>query len=104
MSGTAAWRCCSEWKNALIEMSAQFVPFLQGLKTRLPLGSQATGGSFTPLGQPSSSSASPVAPETGCEQVKVDFKRDGERIQEIRIQCKCGEVIELLCEYGPSIV
>jgi hypothetical protein len=32
-------------------------------------------------------------------QVSIEIKRDGERISQVRIQCRCGELIELDCEY-----
>jgi hypothetical protein len=32
-------------------------------------------------------------------QVNIEIKRDGERISQIRIQGRCGELIELDCEY-----
>jgi hypothetical protein len=31
--------------------------------------------------------------------MKVELKRDGERITQIRVQCRCGELIEIDCEY-----
>lgn len=85
-------------------MSADFVPLLQGLRSRLAQPAHGAADSFTPVISASPLPASeltsgrPNQPH-GCDEVKVELKRDGEKIQEIRIHCKCGEVIELLCEY-----
>jgi hypothetical protein len=32
-------------------------------------------------------------------QPKITCQRDGDRITQIRIQCACGQVIELACDY-----
>jgi len=79
-------------------MSADFIPFLQSLNSRL----SSSQSSFAPLPQAASSSASGPAPAhthlPGAE-VKVELKRDGDRITQIRIHCRCGELIELNCDY-----
>lgn len=31
---------------------------------------------------------------------KVTLQRDGERVTHIRVECSCGEVFELACEYS----
>jgi hypothetical protein len=36
---------------------------------------------------------------TGSAQPVVTLQRDGERISTIRIECVCGQVIELACSY-----
>jgi hypothetical protein len=46
--------------------------------------------------------ASPVAstsPAHNCAQPKVTLQRQGEVVTGIRIQCSCGQVIELRCVY-----
>ena len=45
---------------------------------------------FQPLGH--GKTGSPCEP-------RVTMQRDGERISAIRIQCSCGQVIELACVY-----
>jgi hypothetical protein len=34
-----------------------------------------------------------------CEP-RVTLQRDGDRVSAIRIQCACGQVVELACVYG----
>lgn len=46
---------------------------------------------------------SPAAPagaatRPGCEP-RVSVQRDGDRVSSIRIQCSCGQVIDLACVY-----
>ena len=48
---------------------------------------------------PPSRSAAGAASSASCGQVKVELKRDGDRVTEIRIHCRCGELIELACDY-----
>jgi len=49
---------------------------------------------FQPLGHPSGK------PGGGgqCES-RITLQRDGERVSGIRIQCTCGQLIELQCVY-----
>jgi hypothetical protein len=74
-------------------MSAEFVPFLQSMNARAAAPAQS--GDFSPL--PQNSAAVPPSPRHG--DVKVELKREGDRVSQIRIQCRCGELIELACEY-----
>jgi hypothetical protein len=80
-------------------MSADFVPFLQSLNSRLVSGQPS---SFAPVPESSVSAAASAlcagAHSPGSE-VKVELNRDGDRITQIRIQCRCGELIELACDY-----
>jgi hypothetical protein len=32
----------------------------------------------------------------------LSMQRDGDRITNIRIQCSCGQVMELACVYDPA--
>lgn len=81
---------------------AEFVPFLHGLRAKL--GQPPTLGAdpgFAPLATSPETPAAPhpTVPPQACGEVKVELKRVGDQVQEIRIQCKCGEIIELLCDY-----
>ena len=45
-------------------------------------------------------STTPMAPATpGLCQPRITLQRDGPTITSIRIQCACGHVMELECEY-----
>jgi hypothetical protein len=44
-------------------------------------------------------SAAPCIHHEHSSQPKVALVRDGDRITSVRVQCGCGEVIELQCEY-----
>ena len=61
-----------------------------GLKV-VPKGE--SGPSFSPLQSPSSVHAHATAKPV------VTLQREGERITGIRIECVCGQVIELACSY-----
>src|SRR6185437_9070759 len=51
-----------------------------------------------------SSSALPgAAPRPANCEARVNVQRDGERVTGIRIQCSCGQVIDLACEYEALI-
>jgi hypothetical protein len=34
-----------------------------------------------------------------CDQPKVTLQREGEKVTSIRIECNCGQVIDLSCAY-----
>ncbi len=34
-----------------------------------------------------------------CRQPEITLQREGDRITQIRIQCGCGQIIELGCQY-----
>lgn len=100
-------------------MPSAFVPFLpSGGKTaataQLNVGgiaeSATAASSFAalvPTTAATASTAAPVAaPATSCAHAPqpnakpvVTLKKDGDRVTHIRIQCGCGEVIELECAY-----
>ena len=54
---------------------------------------------FRPLGALSGGSPTPGAHGEHAGQSQVSLVRDGDRITGIRVQCACGEVIELQCVY-----
>ena len=90
-------------------MAAEFTPFAQALKTRNPglSSSGSIGGHDTSHFTPIAHETSPRTGDTAIisavqaqhRAVNVELKRDGERISQIRIQCRCGELIEIDCEY-----
>jgi hypothetical protein len=54
------------------------------------------------LESPATPMAGSVANEKICEP-RVTLQREGERITGIRIQCTCGQVMDLACVYPPTI-
>jgi hypothetical protein len=76
-------------------MPADFVPFIPAASS---VPRQAVAGSFAPMNLkgPHDSPANACTPGG---QLKVELKRDGERITQIRLQCRCGDLIEIDCEY-----
>lgn len=56
-------------------------------------------GSPPPATSPPSFAA--MAPHAGQNHgaPKITFQKDGERITQIRVQCPCGQIIELNCVY-----
>jgi hypothetical protein len=85
-------------------MSDTFVPLA-------PLVKSAAGNGFTPLefrpGALSAAAAPPAAPTPpvttralqNCADPKVTLQRQGDQVTAIRVECGCGEVIELNCVY-----
>ena len=51
---------------------------------------------FQPLGRPAKSDSG------GQCETRVTLQREGERVKAIRIQCTCGQVIELACVYDKA--
>lgn len=78
-------------------MSADFVPFLQTISARVA-PPQNGPAAFTPAVPPSTSAAQAPHHHAAAE-VRVELKRDGDRISLIRVHCRCGETIELTCDY-----
>jgi len=75
-------------------MSADFVPLFppQPARPETEVFSTLAPKPAPPL---SSAHASGIPPS----EVKVELKREGGRISQIRLHCRCGEVIEVDCEY-----
>ena len=93
-------------------MSEKFMPLvpLDSInKQSTSSESPRPGGSFGSTAQPFSPlSASPVDRTIGNHghlsvgagtKPNVTLQRDGDRVTQIRIQCVCGQVIELYCLY-----
>lgn len=98
-------------------MAADFTPLAQVLKAKANAGggrpaspghdtalftslSAAAAGAATSNGETAfSGSRTPSASPEQHRAVNIEVKRDGERISQIRVQCRCGELIEIDCEY-----
>ncbi len=61
-----------------------------------PLGHAGKGGSG---GQ---CSPGGIAAHVPLGEPRVTLQRDGERVSAIRIQCACGQVVELACVYDKA--
>ncbi len=88
-------------------MNDPFIPL-----TRSTAAAESTAASFRLKVIPGSESAQPFKPilqalphshahGTGASlpQPRVTFKRDGDRVTHICIQCACGQELELACVY-----
>ena len=88
-------------------MATEFTPFFSAVRSRSPNsgGNSAKDSSqFAPLlqaaGQPlTDNSSSPASTQHAHASVSLEIKRDGDRISQIRVQCRCGELIDIECEY-----
>jgi hypothetical protein len=84
-------------------MSDAFVPFVtapasagQTALFQLKVLPQAEAKAvFEPLPE----GAKPELPAKACGQPSVTLQRQGEVVSGIRIECGCGQVIELACAY-----
>lgn len=85
-------------------MSDAFVPFAKSRSkpgasgesfrlTIIPQAQQAT--QF----QPVSAAAAAAGGKPGTKEPQVTLEREGDRITRIKIQCPCGQVMELNCTY-----
>ncbi len=75
-------------------MSAEFVPLFPLQPPR------SEGATFSPLPpKPAVSVAGPHNCANASSEVKIEVKRDDGRISQIRLHCRCGELIEIDCEY-----
>ena len=71
------------------------------LETFVPLVSptaKARESTFTSLDTKASPPATASAPEA-CSKPTVTLQKNGEIVSGIRVQCGCGQVIELACVY-----
>ncbi len=85
-----------------------FVPFVSSHRAAptaiAPAPGPAPGASplpeaarpFRPLSAGAAAASAPAQPS--CEP-KVTLEREGERVSRIRIECSCGQTIELACAY-----
>ena len=93
-------------------MSAAFIPLVPGATTASshtsfitrvkPLQAVAAPSAFEPV-TPASLKPEPPPPAPAAHvphgPPKVTLERQGEVITHIRIECSCGQVTELKCEY-----
>lgn len=79
-------------------MSDTFVPFFSHIPDKRSDSSNSGKDAFVPTG-------SGVAAHSDCAHSEsqngpvVTVQREGDRVRSIRIECACGQVIELDCQY-----
>ena len=77
--------------------SDAFIPLAAALKQANPDAGASRGSAFTALTSAPSEAEAPATQP--CAAPKLELERDGARIKCIRVTCRCGEVIELACDY-----
>jgi hypothetical protein len=92
-------------------MSSAFVPFLKRGGKSTPVSSGATLPAMSDSAAGASAFAALVSNGTTATTATdapncaaggkptVSLQKEGDRVTQIRIQCSCGEVIELACDY-----
>ena len=94
-------------------MSSPFIPLLSVNPNVFSVpapnraeGQTPAGNSFVPvLDTPvvpiaaAPKAPSPDAPPVACSNPLVTLQKDGDSVTHVRIQCSCGQVIELACAY-----
>jgi len=77
-------------------MSESFVPLVPVIVTPREAGFV----SMPSKGPATADTSKPAGPgNDGCSQPVVTLQRNGDVVSGIRIQCGCGQVIELACTY-----
>ena len=76
------------------------------MKTPLPNSISSLLGNVIPgkhVRIDESASAAPIAsnksPKSSCREPRITVIKSGESVSGIRVECSCGEVIELDCHY-----
>jgi len=75
-----------------------FVPLLR------PGAAAPSQNGFTPLAiktlhQANGHTAPHAEGATPCQEPSITLQRDGDKITAIHIECACGQVIDLACDY-----
>ena len=87
-------------------MTNEFQALISGKGARLsaatakfgPPATLADGSQFQPLLSALKTACSGEEANK-CKQPEITLQREGDRITQIRIQCGCGQLIELGCQY-----
>jgi hypothetical protein len=85
-------------------MSDAFVPFAQS-RSKPGASSESFRLTIIPQAQqaaqfhPASAAASVAGAKPCTKEPQVTLEREGDRITRIKIQCPCGQVMELNCTY-----
>lgn len=85
-------------------MNDEFQVLVPGKGARIPASKPALtasvrdGAGFQPL-LAALKPAGPPEETHPCKSPEITLQRDGDRITQICIQCGCGQIIELGCQY-----
>jgi len=63
----------------------------------VPAGGPKTG--FQPLTPASATAPAPIPQQPCAAQPVITVKKDKDRVTRICVQCACGQVVELECQY-----
>jgi len=80
--------------NAFIPLFPAAGPGTSSAELKLRPAGEASAG-FQPV-KPAGAAAPAGHPP---EKPVITFERNGDRITQIKIQCSCGQIIELACDY-----
>ena len=85
-------------------MPGEFVPFFPSSGTRSAASApHAAPNGFAPLASAPPAGAAPRSPaapaQNHAHEPRVEVKRSGDRVTHIQITCRCGENIQIDCEY-----
>ena len=84
-------------------MSDTFVPFVQAPASAADTSSfqlkVLPRAEAQSVFQPLPENGRPATPAKTCARPSVTLQRQGEVVSSIRIECGCGQVIELACAY-----
>ncbi len=88
-------------------MNEPFIPLSAALQSRskratFQTAAMALAEAPQPLFQAEAGSPGSASQPGHCEP-RVLLQRDGERVSGIRIQCACGQIIELACVYPDTL-
>jgi hypothetical protein len=86
-------------------MKKDFVPFFaaapDGARPKTETQTAVVDGNAAMAFQPlSRASAHPLTGPNTHGEPTVTFERDGDRVTRIKVQCPCGNVFELACDYA----
>lgn len=75
---------------------------LEVLSSDLPAGAlHASAPANSSQRDPSPNSARPpVAPGSALREPKLTLEREGDRVSRILVQCSCGQILEIDCDYA----
>jgi hypothetical protein len=86
--------------DAFVPLMAKSATAENGERRVTLLSAADTARPFKALELPATPPLSPPPAEKICEP-RVLIQRDGERVTGLRIQCSCGQIMDVACVYEP---